>query len=283
MTGRRRLVSLVFAVSLATTGGSAAAATSLSIVKGASSTTTSLAVSYSPNATAQATGTITVKKGSFAGGNFCVVLTLTSMTKGSPEGLSYAMYSPAATLANQLSLSGSPTSQSQVLSGSFTSNQSSKTTVTIDFAFVVSPTTLPPPGTYRAVINESVYASTYLPTGKVYASNTLTVTATVGASYDVSVVSSGSPFSLGSTNQTLNFGTLAPGQSLGADILVRSNVSYSLLLSRPDRARSSMWPTRQASSATRSAPTARAWRSAPARPMSRAGRRPLIRRRRVTP
>ena len=223
-----RIFAWLLAASLALAGQSAFAA-SLSIV--AQTTTSTLAVAYSAETTAQATGQITIKKGTYAGGNFCVVLKLLSMTQTSPENVSYAMYSPAATLANRLSLTGAPTSQSQVLSGNFPSTASRTATITLDFAFVVSPTTLPPPGTYIATINESVYASTYLPSGTVYATKTLTVTVTVGSLYGVSVVPTGSAFSSTSTNQPLNFGLLAPGQSLGADILVRSNVSYSLLLS----------------------------------------------------
>lgn len=227
--GRRPgALALILAACLAASGGPAAAA-SLSFVRNA--TTSNLALSYSPDATVQASGTVTVKKGSFAGGAFCVVLTLTSLTQGSPEGLSYAMYAPAASLANRLSLDGSPTSPSQVLQGSFAATDSSKATLSLDYAFVVDPSTLPPPGSYVATINESLYASTYLPSGPVLASNTLKVTVSVGADYDVSVVPRGSSFSLASTAQALNFGSLSPGESLGADILVRSNVSYSLLLS----------------------------------------------------
>jgi len=222
-----RPFALLVALLLALAGQSAFAA-SLSIV--GRSTTSTMAVSYSSEATAQASGKVTIKKGTFAGGNFCVVLTLLSMTQSSPETVSYAMYSPAATLADQLSLSGAPTSPSQVLSGSFGAGTTKNSTVTLDFAFVVSPTTMPPPGSYIATIDESVYASTYLPSGTRYASHTLKVTVTVGSIYGVSVVPIGSGFSSTSTSQSLNFGVLAPGQSLGADILVRSNVLYSILL-----------------------------------------------------
>lgn len=223
-----RYRALILAAALALAAQTAFAA-SLSFVK--QSTTSTLAITYSAETTAQAAGTVTIKKGVFTGTDFCVVLTLLSMTQASPENLSYAMYSPAATLANQLSLTGSPTSPSEVLAGSFSSTSTKNSTITLDYAFVVSPTTLPPPGSYIATIDESIYASTYLPSGTALASNTLTVTVTVGALYGVSVVPTGSAFSSTTTSQALNFGTLAPGQSLGADILVRSNVSYSLLLS----------------------------------------------------
>ena len=224
-----RLSALLMAAAMILSAqGSFAAA--LSIVTWSSKTTSTMAVAYSSDTTTQATGKITIKKGTFAGGNFCIVLTLLSMTQSSPEALTYAMYSPAATLANQLSLSGSPTSQSQVLSGNFGAGTTKNSTITLDFAFVVSPSTLPPPGTYIATIDESVYASTYLPSGTPYASHTLKVTVTVGSIYGVSVVPTGYGFSSTSTSQALNFGVLAAGQSLGADILVKSNVLYSLVL-----------------------------------------------------
>ena len=222
-----RLSAFVLALALAL-GGQAVFAASLSFVK--ASTSSTLSVAYSSDTTSQAIGKVTIKKGTFPGGDFCVVLTLLSMTQASPEALSYAMYSPAATLANQLSLSGSPTSPSQVLAGNFGAGTTKNSTISLDYAFVVSPTTMPPPGTYIATIDESVYASTYLPSGSPYASNTLKVTVTVGSIYGVSVVPTGGAFSSTSTSQSLNFGFLAPGQSLGADILVRSNVSYSILL-----------------------------------------------------
>ena len=100
-----------------------------------------------------------------------------------------------------------------------------------NISFQVNSTTLPAPGTYTAIISEKIYGgSTYPASGAALDTNTLTVTITVGTIYDVSVVATGSAFSLASSSQALNFGTLAAGQTLGADILVRSNVSYSLSL-----------------------------------------------------
>ncbi|MEI6388959.1 MAG: hypothetical protein WCQ50_20295, partial [Spirochaetota bacterium] len=64
---------------------------------------------------------------------------------------------------------------------------------------------------------------------------TQSIAVTVPNSYDVSVVPTGGSFSTTTTSQPLDFGTLTSGTSLGADILVRSNVSYSLALTSPNK------------------------------------------------
>lgn len=225
--GRLRRVSTAVALAVA----AAVSVSALSFSGGTGGTTKALSITYSPDANAQASGKVVVKKGTYTGGVFSVVFTLVSLSPASSPSLSYAAYAPAATLANQLSLTGAPTGPSQVLTGTFASNAKSNTTITLDFAFVVMPATLPPPGTYVATIDESLYGTSYLPTGTAYSSNTLTVTVTVGAHYDVSVVPTGNSFSLTSTSQALDFGSLSQGSTLGADILVRANVSYSLSLS----------------------------------------------------
>jgi spore coat protein U-like protein len=57
-----------------------------------------------------------------------------------------------------------------------------------------------------------------------------TISIQVGSYYDVSIVASGGTFSLSSTTTTLAFGTIQANESQGSDILVKSNISYSLSL-----------------------------------------------------
>ncbi|MEI6875240.1 MAG: hypothetical protein WCL50_08950, partial [Spirochaetota bacterium] len=52
----------------------------------------------------------------------------------------------------------------------------------------------------------------------------------VGSVSDLSVVRTGGKFSTTSTSQSLSFGTIVPNASKGADLIVRSNVSYGLSL-----------------------------------------------------
>jgi spore coat protein U-like protein len=193
-------------------------------------TTNSLALSYSPSATTQATGILTVNNGTRTADDvaYCVVLTLTN--PGQQGGLGFAVVDSAT--GNVLSLTGSPSSSSQVLSGSFAPGTAANTSRVYSIAFQVFSAALPAPGTYTATINEALYrGSTFPPSGSLVDSNVLTVQITVGSFYDLSIVPQGSAFSLASTSQSLNFGTLSAGLQVGADLLVRSNVSYSISMS----------------------------------------------------
>jgi spore coat protein U-like protein len=195
----------------------------------ATETSSSLALAYSPTSLAQASGTVTVNNGTKNADNsqYCVVFTLTN--PGQQGGMSLHLSNSAT--GSELSLSGSPSSQGQVISGAFAAGTSANTNQVFTIVFKLDPSSMPPPGTYSAVINENLYkGSTYPPSGSPVDSNLLTVTITVGSYYDVSIVPTGSAFSLTSTSISLGFGALAAGLKLGADILVRTNVSYSLSL-----------------------------------------------------
>ncbi len=207
----------------------APAGKTLNLANPVSNTTDSLAVSYSPNGSTQAAGIVTVNNGTKTADNrpFCVVFTLTN--QGQQGGLTFRVVNTATGAV--LSLSGAPGNESQVLSGSFPTGTAVNTNQVFPYAFQVDPTKLPAPGTYTATISQKLYGgSTYPPSGAALDTNTLTVSITVGSHYDVSVVGSGAGFSLASTNQALNFGILAAGGQVAADILVRSNVTYSLSL-----------------------------------------------------
>jgi hypothetical protein len=197
-------------------------------------TTSGMALAYSPNASIQASGMVTVNNGSKTADSvaYCVVFTLTN--PGQQGGMSIAVANAAT--GSVLSLSGAPANASQTLSGYFPSGTSANSNQVYTILATVAPSPIPAPGTYSATIVETLYrGSAYPPSGSAVDTNTLTLTITVGSFYDVSVVPSGSSFSLSSTSQSLAFGALAAGQQLGADILVRTNVSYTLSLSSANK------------------------------------------------
>jgi hypothetical protein len=206
----------------------------LNLANPAIDTTSNLALSYSSNSTIQASGTVTVNNGtkSANNGSYCVTFTLTN--PGQQGNMSFSLINVSN--GNVLSLTGSPGSSSQVLSGSFASGTPANTNQTFTIGFQVNPASMPAPGICTANITENLYGgSTFPASGPILDYNTLTVTISVGSFYDVSIVPSGSAFNLSSTSQALNFGSLVEGKQVGADILVRSNVSYSLSLSSMNR------------------------------------------------
>jgi hypothetical protein len=73
-----------------------------------------------------------------------------------------------------------------------------------------------------------LYKSAYPPTGSSVSSKSFTVTVVVGSTCNLSVVTTGSSFSLSSTSQALAFGNLTPNDTRGSDLVVRSNVTYNL-------------------------------------------------------
>jgi hypothetical protein len=189
------------------------------------------ALVYSPDSVVKGTGTIRVSNGGYAG-PFAIVLTQLSLSPSpaSPaEGLRYGLYQPAASPTYALSLTGSPSSSQELLLGSFAASQAGKNTSTnVSFAALVSPLSLPPPGTYTASLRAYLYASGFPLSGASVASLLITLSVTVGSHFDLSIAPVGDPFSLAATSSALAFGTLVPGDSRSVDVLVRSNVSYSL-------------------------------------------------------
>jgi hypothetical protein len=207
----------------------AGAASALTITDKANVTTTALAVAYAPDATAKGTAKIRVRKDTYVG-NFCVVLTLVSLTPSAAEPLSYRAATPAATAATTLALNGNPAAASEVLSGNFSAAAAASATVNFNYAFQVLSATMPPPGSYVAVIREDLYPSAYPPTGTITDTNTLTVTVTVPPIYDVAAVPTNGAFAVGSVSQNLDFGPLSPGLVRAADLAVRANSPYTLSL-----------------------------------------------------
>jgi len=228
--GAAAAISLAAALALAPGLWAKSSINVLNLANPAIDTTNSFSLSYSPSGAAQASGIITVNNGTKIADDrpYCVVMTL--MNPGSQGGLSFGLYNLGS--GSRLSLTGSPSSASETISGDFAPGTAANTSRIYTIGFRVEAAVLPPPGTYTAIIKEDLYGgSSFPPSGPILDTNTLTVSVTVGSFYDLSVVATGSSFALDSTSQSLAFGSLAPGQSLGADILVRSNVAYSLSLS----------------------------------------------------
>ncbi|MDP3176863.1 MAG: hypothetical protein Q8M76_03095 [Spirochaetaceae bacterium] len=191
-----------------------------------------VAGTYSPNNTVTKTHTMRVKCGGTIG-DFCVVLTQTSLTPATvppAEGLTYEIWTPSASPLYQLSLDGTPDASTEVLSGNFPVGSTANTTVTLRMATKILPSTIPAPGTYVATIRADLYASAYPPSGAVQSTRTFTVTVTVGSFFDVSVVASGGAFLRTSTTGSMAFGTIIENDFRALDIVVRTNVGYGLSL-----------------------------------------------------
>jgi spore coat protein U-like protein len=200
------------------------------------------ALSYTLTGTSEATGTITIKRSSGKTASaLYVVFKLVSLSSTAPSGgesLSYGLYSSSSS-TTALSLTGSPTSSDQVLSGSFASGS---TTATASYAFRVSNSTFPGAGTYTAKISATVYKGTWSaganPSSR--GSVTITATATVPKIASVAVVGgAGDSYSFksatSSPNYTLNLGSLAAGSSGSAYLLALCNSSFSLSLSSANK------------------------------------------------
>ncbi len=104
-----------------------------------------------------------------------------------------------------------------------------QTVIPLSFTLYIPPSQLVPPGTYTDQITVSIYR-TYDDTSAPQDTRTITVTAVVAAAVALAVVPSGSSFS-SSASQSLNFGTLTTGRSLGCDLLVRKNTGCNISFS----------------------------------------------------
>ncbi len=189
-------------------------------------------LTFSPDSVVQGSSTIRVSAEGYAG-TFAIVFTQLSLapTPAAPaEGLRYGLFQPAGTPTYELSITGAPASSKELILGSFAANAPKNATTDVSFAALVSPLSLPPPGSYVANLKADLYASSYPLSGAPVDSLTFSVSVTVGSFFDVSLAPSGGSFSLASTSVALAFGVLAGGDSRGLDVLVRSNLGYSMTL-----------------------------------------------------
>jgi spore coat protein U-like protein len=144
------------------------------------------------------------------------------------QSLNYGLFS--ADGATQLSVDGSPAGAQETLIGSFPRGSKRNDSLNLPFLMKVFPTSLPPPGTTWINLRADLYANS-APSGRIVDTLNFYMSVAVAGYYDLSVVPTGGTFSLASTTAALAFGTLVAGAVKGTDILVKSNVSYSLGLS----------------------------------------------------
>ncbi len=191
------------------------------------------ALIYSPDRSVQTTGRVRVWHDGYSG-SFGIVFTETSFAPApgtASQKLSYGLYVPDTAPTYRLSLTGNPSAASEMIVGYFPPpSETKKPYVDAGFAVIVSPATMPAPGTYTATIRADLYHSGYPPTGAPVDSLSFSVVVTVPSIADLSIVPKGSAFSVSSTNATLSFGILSAGSSRDIDLLVRSNVRYSVSL-----------------------------------------------------
>jgi spore coat protein U-like protein len=201
------------------------------------------AASYSLTGNAEASGTVTLKRSSTGktASAFYVVFKLLSLSSTAPSGgesLSYGLYKSSSS-TTALSLTGSPSSADQVLSGSIAAGSASGS---VSYVLRVSNSTFPAAGTYTAKISATVYKGSYSSSGKktTRGSATITATVTVGKIASVAVVGGASDsFSFTSSasnpNYTLSLGNLTAATTGSAYILVLSNSTYSLSLTSTNK------------------------------------------------
>jgi hypothetical protein len=219
----KKALSLAFAASIVLAGRGFA----LTIRSAGSVTAT-----YTPNNSVTRTHTMRIRNDGYIG-DFCVVLTQTSLTPAivpPAEGLTYGIWTPSSPPTYRLSLNGTPANNTELLTGNFPVGSTSTATVTLRMATIVYPTTIPKPGTYVASIRADLYGSAYPPSGAVRSTLTFTVTVTVGSFFDLSVVGPNSTFLLSSTTGAMPFGTIVEYDSKSLDLVIRTNVAYSLSL-----------------------------------------------------
>ncbi len=109
-----------------------------------------------------------------------------------------------------------------------TSSAAVGTVIPLTFTFYVPPGQVVAAGTYSDTVTFGIY--TAYNTANPMTSKSITITTVVAASAALSIVPSGSAFST-STSQTLAFGTLATGQSLGCDLLVKQDTTATVTFS----------------------------------------------------
>ncbi len=124
-------------------------------------------------------------------------------------------------------LSANP-SASEVLSG--TNSASGFVTMTAGFAAAIAGGQLPVAGTYTDSVTMTIYAGTLGGTQTSNATQAVSVSITVPALIDLSLVPTGGSFNPSATSAIMDFGMLSMGELRSTDLLVRSNASYTVSL-----------------------------------------------------
>jgi hypothetical protein len=159
-------------------------------------------------------------------GSYYLAFSEVSVTSSSGDRLAYSVI---ASDGGILYKGGAPTGDYQVLSGSFASGSASSATLTSTYHFLVSPSALPSAKRYTVKMKMSLYKGSS-GSGSYVSYKTVNLYVTVGKHLDVAAVSEGAGFNVNATSVSMAFGNLAAGDARKADIVVRSNIAYSLYL-----------------------------------------------------
>jgi len=144
-------------------------------------------------------------------------------------GLDYRIYDNMTARDALKDLSANPTS-SEVLSGSFPASTAGWNTQTQSFTLYVPAGQTPPAGSYADTLTLGLYEGTPSQPGALMDSLTCTLAVTVPTSLAISLVPRGAAFDAASTALGLDFGILSAAGAVGGDLMVRSNVPYSVLV-----------------------------------------------------
>jgi hypothetical protein len=164
-------------------------------------------------------------------GPICIIFTELSRfpaTAVPSAGIDYRLTDQSG--ASRLSVDGNPASAQETLRGVFPPQSKKDDRLVLDFLVTIRPTNLPASGMHTITMKADLYASAFPPTGGIVESRTFFIIVQVHDHFDISTVPTGGNFSKSSVTASLNFGALQPYVSRGADVLVRSNVSFVLSL-----------------------------------------------------
>lgn len=125
------------------------------------------------------------------------------------------------------------TSNADVISGSFSQGGDNDTT------FVFRPrlgqTDYDRYGDYEANFTMRLYSGTLTGSHSLHDTESFRLRYRMNKRIDLSLVSSGAPFDLGSTSKTMNFGTLSSGQQMDFDLVIKTNAGYRVRLESQNR------------------------------------------------
>lgn len=152
-----------------------------------------------------------------------------SMETGDGNAMYYNIYDDSVTGNILKDLTAQPTS-SEVLTGTFDINDNTSQVLT--FVVILDRDQFPLAGSYLDEVNIEIYGGTPENPDSSYPldSTSMSLSASMEPVMEMSLVPEGGGFNPGSSDLTLDFGILFIGEIRAADLLVRSNSNYSVLL-----------------------------------------------------
>lgn len=121
-------------------------------------------------------------------------------------------------------------SSSEVAAGSFPDGTNSPSTQTLTIFPRAGALEYPRFGLFSGAFDVRLYNGAFN-SATLERSETFTLTYNMQKAIDLSIVDTGAPFSASSTSKTLDFGTLATGVQRTADLILKFNAGYRILLS----------------------------------------------------